>query len=109
MGRPSRIHRVRTAARGFTLMEASLAVLIVAYGFLATMELFASCAAENQRSAQMTTAQMLCTNVQEMTTGLAFRDPFYATATWGKEAGESMTTFNDVDDFDGISFNPPID
>src|SRR5512133_21081 len=34
MGRRKRCHRSRTAARGFALMEASLAVLIVAYGFL---------------------------------------------------------------------------
>ena len=90
-------------------MEATLAVVIVAFGFLATMELFASCTAENQRSAQMTTGQMLTTNIQELTMGLAFRDPFYANSPIGIEPGETKATYNDVDDFDGFSSCPPID
>jgi len=95
--------------RGFTLMEAMLAVVIVAFGYLATMELFASCTAENQNSARMTTAQMLTTSIQELTTGLAFKDPYYATSTIGPEAGETLATYNDVDDFDGFSACPPLD
>jgi hypothetical protein len=90
-------------------MEATLAVVIVAFGFLGTMELFASCAAENQRSAQMTTAQMLTTSIQELTTGLAFKDPYYASTGIAIEPGESRTTFNDVDDYDGFVSCPPID
>jgi hypothetical protein len=90
-------------------MEASLAVVIVAFGFLATMELFASCTAENRRSAQVTTAQMLTTSIQEMTTGLAFKDPFYATTSFGIELGETPATFNDCDDFDGFTSSPPVD
>jgi type II secretory pathway pseudopilin PulG len=109
MGRTPRCHRVRTAARGFTLMEATLAVVIVAFGFLATMELFASCTAENQRSQQMTTAQMLTTSIQELTTGLAFKDPYYATGGIAIEPGETLARFNDVDDFDGFVSSPPID
>ena len=109
MGLTFRCHRTRAAARGFTLMESTLAVVIVAFGFLATMELFATCTAENQRSAQVTTAQMLTTNVQELTTGLAFKDPYYATARIGAEPGESRATYNDVDDFDGFVSCPPID
>ena len=104
-----RIHRTRTGARGFTLQEASLAVVIVAFGFLATMELFAACTEENRRSSQMTTAQMLATNIQELTTGLAFNDPYYASAKIGPELGEIKENFNDVDDFDGFSSNPPVD
>lgn len=101
-------HR-RTRGRGFTLPEASLAVLIVGIGFLAVMELFGACTVENQRSSQITTAQLLATNVQEMTANLAFKDPFYSASTWGVEPMESLTSYNDVDDFDGLSFNPPLD
>ena len=95
--------------RGFTLMEASLAVLIVGTGFLAVMELFSACTIENQRSTQVTTAQLLCSNIQEMTANMAFKDPFYAATTWGAESAETLTSYNDVDDFDGLSFNPPLD
>jgi hypothetical protein len=90
-------------------MEASLAVLIVGVGFLAVMELFGACTTENQRSAQITTAQMLAANVQEMMGNLAFKDPFYTAPSWGPEAGESTTTLNDIDDFDGQLFSPPRD
>jgi hypothetical protein len=90
-------------------MEASLSVVIVAFGFLATMELFAACTSENQRSAQVTTAQMLTTSIQELTTGMSFKDPFYATTTFGFEPGESKATYNDLDDYDGFSSCPPID
>jgi hypothetical protein len=90
-------------------MEASLAVVIVAFGFLASMELFAACTAENRRSAQVTTAQMLTTSLHEMTTGLTFKDPFYATTTFGPELGETLATFNDLDDLDGFTSSPPID
>jgi prepilin-type N-terminal cleavage/methylation domain-containing protein len=95
--------------RGFTLPEASLAVLIVGVGFLAVMELFSACTMENQRSAQVTTAQLLSANIQELTTGLAFKDPYYSSTTWGAESGESLTSYNDIDDLDGLTFNPPID
>ena len=95
--------------RGFTLPEASLAVLIVGVGFLAVMELFGACTMENQRSAQVTTAQLLCTNIQELTASLAFKDPYYAATTWGAESAEALNSYNDVDDFDGQSFNPPVD
>jgi type II secretory pathway pseudopilin PulG len=108
--------RSRTDARscpsgrgGFTLPEASLAVLIVGIGFLAVMELFSACTLENQRSSQVTTAQLLATNIQELMANLAFKDPHYSTTTWGAEAGESLMSYNDIDDFDGLSFNPPLD
>lgn len=101
--------RPARGARGFTLLEASLAVLIVGVGFLAVMELFSACTMENQRASQITTAQLLSTNIQEMTGDLSFKDPFYAADTWGVEPSESLTNFNDVDDFDGMSFNPPMD
>jgi prepilin-type N-terminal cleavage/methylation domain-containing protein len=106
---PRASRRASRRDRGFTLPEASLAVLIVGIGFLAVMELFSACTMENQRSSQVTTAQLLCTNIQELTAGLAFKDPYYASTTWGAESGESLVQYNDIDDLDGLTFNPPID
>jgi hypothetical protein len=93
-------------------MEAALAVVIVAFGFLSTMELFSACTAESRRAAQVTTAQMLTTSIHELSQGLAFKDPFYAQTTFGVEPGESQAnplSLNDLDDFDGFSASPPID
>jgi len=106
---PSRPRPSSRRGRGFTMPEAMLAVLIVGVGFLAVMELFSACTMENQRSSQVTIAQLLCTNIQELSAGLAFKDPYYAATTWGAESGESLSQYNDIDDLDGLTFNPPID
>ena len=99
----------RPRRHGFTLPEASLAVLIVGIGFVAVMELFSACTMENQKSAQITTSQMLAGNIQEMMVDLDFKDPFYATTNFGPEPGETTPIFNDVDDFDGMEYTPPLD
>ena len=107
-GRAGRRRRAG-AARGFTLLEASLAIMIVGVAFVSVMELFAACTRENQLAARITTAQLLAANVQEMTASLPLKDPFYAATNFGPEPGESAQDYNDLDDFDGESFNPPFD
>ena len=100
-------HRARR--RGFTLIEAALATTIVGVGVVASAQLFLSCTQQNASSANMTTAMLLASNVREAMSGLAFNDPTNGTATFGKETGETLPVFDDIDDFDGGSFNPPID
>jgi hypothetical protein len=106
-------HR-RRASLGFTLMETALALVIVGTGVLASMQLFASCSTESGVAINSTTARMLAENVREAMANLAFADPVSGTAKWGPEDGESLATYDDVDDFDGptktgLTFNPPID
>ena len=101
--------RAGRRARGFTLQEASLAIVIVGIAFVASMELFAACTRENQHAARVTTAQFLAANIQEMTASLPLKDPFYAASNFGPEPGENETNYNDLDDFDGESFCPPFD
>jgi prepilin-type N-terminal cleavage/methylation domain-containing protein len=96
-------------ARGFTLIEASLAVAIVGLGLLSSMALFEACTRQTRNANQTTTALMLVTHVQEAMVGLSFSDPGSATLHWGPELGESRASYNDLDDFDGLTFNPPID
>ena len=92
---PSRRTRTGDArigrARGFTLQEASLAIIIVGIAFVASMELFGACTRENQHAARVTTAQFLAANIQEMTAALPLKDPFYAASNFGPEPGESPT------------------
>ncbi len=95
--------------RGFTLIEASLAIIIVGSGVLGIMRLLATCTQQNHAAADMTTAMLLASNVQETMAGLSFSDPAYARRYWGPEPGQGLATYDDVDDFDGRSFNPPID
>jgi len=56
----------------------------------------------------MTTALMLATNIQEMMADLSFSDPVTANGVFGPEPGETLATYNDLDDFDMQTFDPPI-
>jgi prepilin-type N-terminal cleavage/methylation domain-containing protein len=101
--------------RGFTLIETALATIIVGVGIVASMSLFAACSQQNRASARMSVAMMLANNVQEVLGGLTFADPGLSTTYFGPEPGETLPTFDDIDDFDGIAdsgltgLNPPID
>src|SRR5436190_6347822 len=95
--------------RGFTLIEASLATIIVGLGVLSMMQLFAACTRQNAAAASMTTAMLLAENVQETMAGLSFSDPAYGKTYFGAEPGQTLGSFDDVDDFDAQTFNPPID
>lgn len=73
------------------------------------MSLAGALTAQNATAGQATTAMLLASNVQEAMAGLSFNDPAYANTYFGPEPGETLAGYNDVDDFDGRTFNPPID
>lgn len=95
--------------RAFTLIETALATVIVGVGIVAGMQLFSTCTVQNHHSADMTTALFLTTNLQEVMAGLPLNDPVWGGTTFGPESGEGLTEYNDLDDFDGQTFSPPID
>lgn len=86
-----------------------MTTIIVGLGVAASMQLFAACTIENRASSHLSVAMLLANNVREATGGLSFRDPGTAGAVFGPETGESLQTYEDIDDFDGSTFNPPID
>ena len=94
--------------RAFTLIESALVTVIVGLGVVAMLELLANGTRANADSTELTTAVHLARNVRELTLGLAFYDPADPTH-WGAESGETLTTYDDVDDLDGKAFTPPID
>jgi hypothetical protein len=83
--------------------------MIVGLAVTAAMSLFTTCTVENQAASEMTVATMMAENIRETMAGLSFADPFTGISTWGPESGDTLATFNDIDDFDGQTFNPPID
>ncbi|MEA2709681.1 MAG: hypothetical protein QOF78_2282 [Phycisphaerales bacterium] len=99
----------RRPRRGFTLIEAALTTAITGIAFVAIMELFAACTQQNRIGSNMATAMLLAGHVQETMAGLSFNDPARGLATFGAEPGQTLTGYDDIDDFDGQSFNPPID
>jgi prepilin-type N-terminal cleavage/methylation domain-containing protein len=94
---------------GFTLMEAMLAMSIVGVGILSMMQLFTACTFQNRQAVNMTTAMLLAQNVQETMAGLTFSDPAFGKTYFGAEPGQTVGSYDDVDDFDAKTFNPPID
>lgn len=103
-------HGTRTGTRrGFTLLEAALTTIIIGLGVVSMMELMGACTRGNAAGAQMTTALMLASHVQEMMASAAFKDPNFGSDYFGPEPGENLASFNDIDDFDQQMFNPPLD
>ena len=106
---PAHSRRTGKVRRGFTLIECSLAMIIIGVGVVSSVRLFSACSQENRTSNQMTTAMLLTAHIREAMVGLSFNDPISGRSNFGYESGESLTSFNDIDDFDGQTFNPPID
>ena len=94
---------------GFTLIEAALTTAITGIAFFAIMELFSACTQQNRVGSNMTTAMLLAGHIQETMAGLAFNDPVVGRANFGPEVGQSLLSYDDIDDFDGQNLNPPID
>jgi type II secretory pathway pseudopilin PulG len=94
---------------GFTLIEATLATLIVGLGVLSMMQLFTACTRQNRAAFDMTTAMLLAQNIQETMADLEFTDPAYGKTYFGPEGSQTLATYDDIDDFNAQTFNPPID
>lgn len=112
------VRRTRGAAGGFTLIEAALATVIVGVGILAMVDAQQAFIRSNNWSSHAASGTYLANELREIirplprhdpTVGLALDDPGGGGAPvlsgWGLNAGETvLADFDDVDDFDGISF-----
>jgi len=107
---------------GFTLIEAALVTCIIGFGVVSMMRLLAAGTLSNTEATEITIANALAGNIHELTqlsSKMAFRDPSNSPSapppyTFGPEAGETLATYDDVDDFGGpagagTTFSPPID
>jgi hypothetical protein len=117
-GRTRRLGRAlgRARGRGFTLIEAATTTVIIGVGCLAMLQLLAAGTRANGESGELTTAMNLAGNIRECLTHhngplqtVAFSDADDPD-NWGPEVGETtVNTYDDLDDFDGLTFSPPID
>lgn len=96
--------------RGFTFVEVAVCIVIVGLGFVATMQLMAVCTQHNAIAVRMAAASSLATNIRELMAHKSFVDPVGGYGTFGLETGETdIAQYNDLDDFDGKTFSPPIE
>lgn len=110
--------RRATAPGGFTLIEASLATVIIGVGVLAMVDAQSSFIVSNQWSSHAASATFLANEIRELTRPLPKHDPVVGLFVedgdegtpilhgWGPDAGEvTLDDFDDIDDFDGITFS----
>jgi hypothetical protein len=94
-------------SNGFSLVEALFAVLLVGLAIVALMGANAAFTRANGAGADISTAEFLLEQIKELTTTLPVVDPETEDTTFGAEEG-SVGLYDDLDDFDGTSFSPPI-
>lgn len=93
---------------GFTLIEALFAILLVGLAIASLMAANTSFTRSNGAGAELSTAEFLLEQVKELTATLPVSDPQATTwTTFGPEEA-SLAAYDDLDDFDGASFSPPI-
>ena len=86
----------RAPRRGFTLIETSVAMMIIATAVTAMCELLTTGTAVNVSANELTTGVNLANSIHELAIGLPFNDPGCAV----------VGPYHDVWDLDGTTFSP---
>ncbi len=94
--------------RGFTLIEVLIATVIIALSIVALLAANSAFTMANGAGIEISTAEFLVEQIKEMTATLEVIDPEAGAATFGPEEA-SLADYDDLDDFDGHTFSPPID
>jgi len=100
-------HHPRSMAKGFTLIEALIATILVGFAIAALVAANGALTMANGAGTDQSTAEFLAEQIRELTAMMAVVDPVTKTATFGPEEA-SLVSYDDVDDFDGAVFSPPI-
>lgn len=93
---------------GFTFIEVLFAVLLVGLAIASLMAANAAFTKANGAGTDLSTAEFLIGQIKELTMLLPVIDPETELATFGPETGETLVDYDDLDDFNGATFSPPI-
>ena len=92
---------------GFTLIEVLIAIMLVGLAIASLVAANISFTKANAAGVELSTAEFLIEQIKELTALLPVVDPETGTDLFGpEEAGPG--SYDDLDDFDGASFSPPI-
>ena len=94
---------------GFSLLEVLIAIILVCLAIATLVIANSSFTKGNAAGTELSTAEFLIEQIRELTILLPVVDPESENATFGPEADETtLANYDDLDDFDGASFCPPI-
>ena len=95
---------------GFTLIEIIVAAIMIGIAIAAIVMSSRTFTSINAAGMNLSTAEFLIEEIRELTASLPVVDPDTGTSTFGPEADETtLVDYDDLDDFDGVTFSPPID
>jgi prepilin-type N-terminal cleavage/methylation domain-containing protein len=97
----------RKSTEGFTLIEVLIAAILVGVSVAALMAANGTLTMANGAGTDQSTAEFLAEQIREMTAMLPVVEPGATTPAWGPEE-TSVSVYDDLDDFDGATFSPPI-
>ncbi len=96
----------RTASDGgYLLIEAALATVIVGVAVVALLAVMAAGSNSNGHSRDLTRATFLAQEIRELMAPLPFEEEG---GGFGPEGGETLASYDDIDDFASVTFTPPI-
>ena len=95
--------------RGFSLIEVLISIILVGFAIVALLTANSAFTIANGAGADLSTAEFLVEQIRELTALLPVIDPETGTGAFGPETGEAnVANYDDLDDFDGAVFSPPI-
>ncbi len=94
--------------KAFTLIESMVAMIIIGIAMAALIAASTSMTRVSGAGINISTAEFLIEEIRELTTDLPVVDPETDITTFGPEE-PALVFYDDLDDFNGASFSPPID
>jgi len=94
---------------GFSLIEVLIAILLIGIAVASLVAANSAFTKANGAGTDLSTAEFIIEQIRELTILLPVIDPQTEDATFGPETGETLAEYDDLDDFDGATFSPPID
>ena len=92
----------------FSLIEVLFATILVGLAVTALLVASSSMTIANGAGTDLSTAEFLIEQIRELTALLPVIDPQTEFDVFGPEEAD-LAYYDDLDDFDGASFSPPID
>ncbi|MHC4207710.1 MAG: type IV pilus modification PilV family protein [Planctomycetota bacterium] len=93
---------------GFSLIEVLIAVLLVGVAIASLMAANGAFTKANGAGTDLSTAEFIIGQIRELAMLLPVIDPETELSTFGPESGETLADYDDLDDFNGATFSPPI-